>query len=143
LLRHELEGRVKEREADLQASVIAAKELALEASKEAAPFKQNSWWQSSGEPEYQPIFTTKEVAEIEKKIAATPDTKEASRLKLALQKDTRNNPSTYDQILHIAMAPEPNPEGVQDYSSNLQKREESTVVRQKRDKREIGIEMER
>ncbi|MBK9767236.1 MAG: hypothetical protein IPP63_09555 [Chloracidobacterium sp.] len=100
LLRHELEGRVKVREADLKASLVAAKELVLETGREAATFKQNSWWQSSGEPDYQPIFTAKEVAEIEKRIAARPDTKEASRLKLALERSVSHNSSTYDQILH-------------------------------------------
>ena len=143
LLRHELEGRVKERETDLKADLLAAKELVLEAGREAATFKQNSWWQSSGEADYQPIFTVKEVAEIENRIAARPDTEEASRLKLALERSVSHNSSTYDQILHIAILPDRNPEAVQNHSSDVKEREQRTVVRHKPDKREISIEMGR
>ena len=143
LLRHELEGRVKAREADLKASLVAAKELVLESGREAVTFKQTSWWQSSGEPDYQPIFTVKEVAEIEKRIAARPDTKEASRLKLALERSVSNNPITYDQILQIAMLPEPKPGSAKDQSFDAQEREQRTVIRHKPDKREISIEMGR
>ncbi|MBL0240316.1 MAG: hypothetical protein IPQ00_07055 [Chloracidobacterium sp.] len=143
LLRHELEGRVKVREADLKASLAAAKELVIETGREAATFKQNSWWQSSGEPDYQPIFRDKEVAEIEKRIAARPDSKEASRLKLALERSVSHNSSTYDQILHIAILPDRNPEAVQNHTSDVQEREQRRVIRHKPDKREISLEMER
>ena len=143
LLRHEIEGRAKHREADLKADLVAAKELVLETGREAATFKQNSWWQSSGEPDYQPIFRDKEVAEIEKRIAARPDSKEASRLKLALEHSVSPNPNTYDQILHTAILPDRNAEAVQNHSSDVQDREQRTVVRHKPDKREISLEMER
>jgi len=143
LLRHELEGRVKEREGNLKANVLAAKDLALEAKKEAAEFKQSSWWQSFGESIYQPIFTVKEVAEIEKSIAATPDVKEASRLKLALEKSASQNPSTYDKILQIAISPESNSLAGGDHTSDPQEREQPAVVQHKRDEREIRIEMAR
>ncbi|MGD9590713.1 MAG: relaxase MobL [Pyrinomonadaceae bacterium] len=143
LLRHELEGRVKAREADLKASLVAAKELMLESGREAATFKQNSWWQSSGEPDYQPVFTVKEVADIEKRIAASPDTKEASRLKLALEHSVSHNSSTYDQILQTAMLPDPKSVAVKDQLSDAQEIEQRTVVRHKPDKREIIIEMGR
>ncbi len=143
LLRHEIEGRAKHREADLKASLVAAKELVLETGREAATFKQNSWWQSSEESNYQPIFTAKEAAEIEKRIAARPDSKEASRLKLALEHSVSRNSSTYDQILQIAILPDRNPEAVQNHSSDVQEIEQRTVVRHKPDKREISLEMER
>ena len=143
LLRHEIEGRVKQREADLKASFVAAKELVLETGREAATFKQNSWWQSSGESNYQPIFTAKEAAEIENRIAARPDSKEASRLKLALEHSVSPNSSTYNQILHTAILPDRNAEAVQNHSSDVQDREQRTVVRHKPDKREISIEMGR
>lgn len=143
LLRHEIEGRVKHREADLRADLVAAKKLVLGTGREAATFTQNSWWQSSGEPDYQPIFTVKEVAEIEMRIAARPDTKEASRLKLALEHSVSHNSSTYDQILQTAMLPDPKSVAVKDQSSNAQEIEQRTVVRHKPDKREISIEMGR
>ncbi len=143
LLRHEIEGRAKHREADLKASLVAAKELVLETGREAATFKQNSWWQSSEESNYQPIFTAKEAAEIEKRIAARPDSKEASRLKLALERSVSHNSSTYDQILHITILPDRNPEAVQNHTSDVQEREQRRVIRHKPDKREISIEMER
>ena len=143
MLRHELEGRAKARETDLKASLVAAKELVLEAEKEASTFKQNSWRQSSGESDYQPIFTVKEVAEIEKRVAARPDTKEASKLKLALEHAGSHNSSTYDQSLHIAILQERNPEAVPNHSSDVQEREQRTVVRNKPDKREISLEMGR
>jgi hypothetical protein len=143
LLRHEIEGRAKHREADLKASLVAAKELVLETGREAATFKQNSWWQSSEESNYQPIFTAKEAAEIEKRIAARPDSKEASRLKLALEHSVSRNSSTYDQILQIAILPDRNPEAVQNHSSDVQEIEQKTVIWHKPDKREISLEMER
>jgi hypothetical protein len=143
ILRHEIEGRVKHREADLRAGLVAAKELVLETGREAATLKENSWWQSSGEPDYQPIFTVKEVAEIEKRIAARPGTKEASGLKQALEHSVSYNSSTYDQILHSAILPERNPEAVQSQFSDGQEREKRTIVRHKPDKREISIELGR
>lgn len=143
LFRHELEGRVKAREADLKASLVAAKELVLEAGREASTFKQNSWWQSSWEPDYQPVFTVREVADIEKRIAASPDTKEASRLKLALEHSVSHNSSTYDQILNSALLADPKSVAVKDQSTNAQEREQRTVIRHKPDKREISIELGR
>jgi len=143
LLRHELEGRLKQREGNLKGNLLASKDLALEARKDTATFKQNSRWQSFGEPEYQPIFSAKEVAEIDKRIAATPDPKEAFRLKLVLEETASQNPSTYDKILQNAMLPKSEAEAVQDHASDPQEREHSSVVRHKRDKRDISIEMER
>lgn len=141
LLRHEIEGRVKHRETELKASLVAAKELVLETGREAATFRQDSWWQSSEEADCPPIFTVKEVAEIENRISSRPDTNEASRLKLALEDSVSDNSSTYDQILHIAILPDRNPEAVQNHSSDVPEREQRTVVRHKLDKREISIEM--
>ncbi len=143
LLRHEIEGRAKHREADLKAGLVAAKELVLEAGREASTLKRNSWWQSSGEPDYQPIFTVKEVAEIETRIAARPDTKEASRLKLALEHSVSHDSSTYDQILQNAMLADPKSVAVKDQSSNAQEIEKRTVVGHKPDKREISMEVGR
>lgn len=143
LLRHEIEGRVKQREADLKASFVAAKELVLEVGREASTLQQNSWWQSSGEPDYQPIFTDKEVAEIEKRIAARPDTKEASRLKLALEDSVSHNSSTYDQILHSALLAEPKSGAVRESHRTPKKENNGTFMPHKSDKRDISIEMER
>lgn len=89
----------------LKATFLPQKTLRLKPEKDTT--LQAKLWLGKvlGEPEYQPIFSAKEVAEIDKRIAATPDPKEAFRLKMVLEETASQNPSTYDKILQNAMLP--------------------------------------
>lgn len=84
-LRREIEGRAKDRERCLKADVAAAKELSLNAAKEASEFKQLSLFGSAADLTYQPIFTTSEITEIEKRITVTSSSREAKRLNSILK----------------------------------------------------------
>ncbi len=84
-LRREIEGRAKDRERCLKADVAAAKELSLNAAKEASEFKQLSLLGSAADLTYQPIFTTSEITEIEKRITVTSSSREAKRLNSILK----------------------------------------------------------
>ena len=84
-LRREIEGRAKDREKCLKADVAAAKELSLNAAKEASEFKQLSLLGSAADLTYQPIFTTSEITEIEKRITVTSSSREAKLLNSILK----------------------------------------------------------
>ena len=84
-LRRQIEDRAKDRERCLKADVAAAKELSLNAAKEASEFKQLSLLGSAADLTYQPIFTTSEITEIEKRITMTSSSREAKHLNSLLK----------------------------------------------------------
>lgn len=106
-VRHEVENRAKSYEQRLKDDLTAAKELYLEAAKEAAPFNKTAWWQSKSESSSQPIFDNKELAEIEQRIATTADRKEALKLTDILRRSKEDRSDSYSEILAAAMEPKP------------------------------------
>ena len=105
-LRREIEGRAKDRERCLKADVAAAKELSLNAAKEASEFKQLSLLGGAADLTYQPIFTTSEITEIEKRIERTSGSKEAERLVSTLERSTRIYSVCFDEVLRNIYDPE-------------------------------------
>ena len=99
VLRRELEFRVKDRERNLKADVAAAKELSLNAGREVSEYKQPSIWSGTADHNYEPVFTTNEITEIEKRIDLTSSSKEAKRLSATLERSTRINSESFDEIL--------------------------------------------
>lgn len=99
ILRRMLEGRAKERERNLKADVAAAKELSLNAGREVSEYKQPSIWSGIADPNYEPVFTTNEITEIEKRIELTPSSKEAKRLSTTLGHSARANSESFHEIL--------------------------------------------
>lgn len=106
-VRHQVENRAKSYEQRLKDDLTAAKELYLEAAKEAAPFNKTAWWQSKSESSYKPLLDTKEVAQIEQRIATTSDRKEALKLTDILRRSKEDRSDSYSEILAAAMEPKP------------------------------------
>ena len=104
-LRREIEGRAKDRERCLKADVAAAKELSLNAAKEAAEFKQLSVLGSAADLNYQPIFTTSEITEIEKRITATSSSREAKRLNSILKHSAGIDGTNFRELLVSVVDP--------------------------------------
>jgi hypothetical protein len=142
-LRRELEGRVKEYEQNLKAGLVAAKELCLEARREAAAFMPNYLSSSVAQSNYQPIFTVKEVAEIENRIAVKSESKEAKRLDLVLERSVPENSSSFNEILTKAMSPETKELFDQKHSSDNTDRIPQSADLHRQNGREINIGLER
>ena len=98
-LRREIEGRAKDRERCLKADVAAAKELSLNAAKEASEFKQLSLLGSAADLTYQPIFTTSEITEIEKRITVTSSSREAKHLNSILKHSAGIDGTNFKELL--------------------------------------------
>lgn len=98
-LRREIEDRAKDRERCLKADVAAAKELSLNAAKEASEFKQLSLLGSAADLTYQPIFTTNEITEIEKRITVTSSSREAKRLNSILKHSVGIDGTNFKELL--------------------------------------------
>jgi len=98
-LRREIEGRAKDRERCLKADVAAAKELSLNAAKEASEFKQLSLLGSAADLTYQPTFTTSEITEIEKRITVTSSSREAKRLNSILNHSAGIDGTNFRELL--------------------------------------------
>jgi hypothetical protein len=142
-LRRVLEGRVKEYEQNLKASLVAAKELCLEAGREAAAFMPNYLSSRVDQTNYQPIFTVKEVAEIENRIAVKPDSKEAKRLELVLERSVTENSSSFNEILTKAMSSETKELIGQKHSSNNTDRIPRSADLHRQNGPEINVGLER
>jgi len=98
-LRRQIEDRARDRERCLKADVAAAKELSLNAAKEASEFRQLSLLASAADLTYQPIFTTSEITEIEKRITATSSSREAKRLNSILKHSTGIDGTNFKELL--------------------------------------------
>lgn len=98
-LRREIEGRAKDRERCLKADVAAAKELSLNTAKEASEFKQMFLLGSAADLTYQPIFTTSEITEIEKRITVTTSSREAKHLNSILKHSAGIDGTTFNELL--------------------------------------------
>lgn len=141
-LRREIELRVKTHERGLKADLVSAKQLSVEASKEAAEYSHNYWWQSSFEPTFQPIFTEKEAAEVEKRIDAKLNGKEAIKLRQALEKSSTGNSGTFDKILQTFMSPDLIEKSTRGYAGDKESKK-LPVESQKQDGREMISEIQR
>ncbi len=98
-LRREIEGRAKDRERCLKADVAAAKELSLNTAKEASEFKQMFLLGSAADLTYQPIFTTSEITEIEKRITVTTSSREAKHLNSILKHSAGIDGTNFKELL--------------------------------------------
>ncbi|MBK6591179.1 MAG: hypothetical protein IPG22_23230 [Acidobacteria bacterium] len=105
-LRRDIEGRAKEREEILKADLAATKVLSLNAADEASQFKQLALIDTAADLTYQPIFTTNEITEIEKRIERTSGSKEAERLVSTLERSTRIYSVCFDEVLRNIYDPE-------------------------------------
>jgi hypothetical protein len=93
-------------EQNLKAGLVAAKELCLEARREAAAFIPKYLSSSFAETNCQPIFTTSEIAEIEERIERSSNSKEAKKLTLTLEDSTSMNSEGLKEILGKALESE-------------------------------------
>ncbi|MEQ1764614.1 MAG: relaxase MobL [Pyrinomonadaceae bacterium] len=142
-LRSEIEGRIREHEKSLKADVAAAKSLSVAAAVEATEFKQHSFWGNTANPNYQPLFTEREVAEIEKRIENTSDRKESRKLRSILENSTKAHSETFDEILIKVFTPELELQTIAERVSAPPEKSSRSEARERSNSRRIGIGLER
>lgn len=142
-LRCEIQGRVGEHEKSLKADVAAAKSLSVVAAIEAADFKQHSLWGNIADPNFQPLFTEREVAEIEKRIENTSNSKESRKLSLILENSAKEHSETFDEILSKVFTPELELQTVSERASAPPEKSSRPEERERSNSREIGIGLDR
>ncbi len=147
-LRSEIEGRVREHEKSLKADVAAAKSLSIVAAVEAAEFKQHSFWGNTADPDFQPLFTKSEIAEIEKRIETTSDSKESRKLSSILENSAKEHSAkehfeTFDEVLSKVFNPELEVQTVAERPSATPDKSSRSDERERSNSREIGIGLKR
>lgn len=80
-LRRTVSGLVEDKERRLKGDVAAAKEIMVTASRSASEFKEFSHFGLRSQTAYQPIFTSSEIAMLERRTSNTHSAKEAERLR--------------------------------------------------------------
>ncbi|MGD9560874.1 MAG: relaxase MobL [Pyrinomonadaceae bacterium] len=83
-LRRTVSALVADKEQRLKEDVTGAKEILVSASRNASEFKEFSYFGLKGKPDYQPVFTSAEIAMLESRISNTADSKEAKHLRTVL-----------------------------------------------------------
>lgn len=142
-LRSEIVARVKEHEASLKAGVAAAKSLSIAAAVEAAELKGHSFWGNTSVPDFQPLFTRSEIAEIENRIENTSNSKESRTLSSILEDSAKDNAETFDEVLSKVFTPELELQIVADRSSGAAEKSARSDERERSNGRKIGIGLER
>ena len=142
-LRSEIEARLKEHEASLKADVAAAKSLSIAAAVEAAEFKQHSFWGKTAAPDFQPLFTRSEIAEIEQRIENTSNRKESRTLSSILEDSAKEHSETFDEVLSKVFTPELELQTVADRSSTAPEKSSPSDERERSNGRKFGIGLER
>ncbi|HMQ05549.1 MAG TPA: relaxase MobL [Pyrinomonadaceae bacterium] len=143
ILRSDIEARVKEHEVSLKADVAASKGLSIAAAVEAAEFKQHSFWGNAAAPDFQPIFTRSEIAEIEKRIENTSDSKESRKLSSILEDSAKKHSETFDELLNRVFTPELELQTVVHHSSGAPGKRSPSDERERSNSQKIGIGLER
>jgi len=143
ILRSDIEARVKEHEVSLKADVAASKGLSIAAAVEAAEFKQHSFWGNAAAPDFQPIFTRSEIAEIEKRIENTSDSKESRKLSSILEDSAKKHSETFDELLNRVFTPELELQTVAHHSSGAPGKRSPSDERERSNSQKIGIGLER
>lgn len=142
-LRSEIEGRVREHEKSLKADVAAAKSLSIAAAVEAAEFNQHSFWGKAAAPDFQPLFTRREIAEIENRIENTSNSKESRTLSSILKDSADDHSETFDEVLNKLFRPDLELQTVADRSSGAPEKSSPSDERERSNGRKIGIGLER
>lgn len=142
-LRGEIEGRVKEHEKSLKADVAAATSLSVVAAVDAAEFKQHSLWGNIADPNFQPLFTKSEIAELEKRIENTSDSKESRKLSSILENSAKEHSETFDEVLSKVFTHELEVQSVADRASETPEKSSRSDERETSNSREIIIGLER
>ncbi|MFN0139216.1 MAG: relaxase MobL [Pyrinomonadaceae bacterium] len=143
VLRRELEARVKDRERNLKADVAAAKDLSLNAGREVSEYKQPSIWSGIADPTYEPVFTTGEITEIEKRIELTSSSKEAKRLSTTLGHSARVNSESFNEILRKAFDVDTRGETGNERVNTMPEKGSISDDRDRTTDREFSVGMER
>lgn len=84
-LRRTVGGLAEDKERGLKEDVTAAKEITVSASRVASEFKEFSYFGTRSESVYQPIFTSSEIALLERRALQTRNSKEAERLRTIVE----------------------------------------------------------
>ncbi|MGB7069687.1 MAG: hypothetical protein WBD22_09355, partial [Pyrinomonadaceae bacterium] len=142
-LRCEIEGRVKEHEKGLKADVAAAKSLSVATAIEAAEFKQPALWGNIANSNFQPLFTTSEIAEIEKRIENTSNSKEFRKLSSILENSAKEHSETFDEALSKVFSPELEEQSIAERVSAKPEMSSRSDERERLNSREIGTGLER
>ena len=142
-LRREIQGRVGEHEKSLKADVAAVKSLSVATAIEAAEFKQPALWGNIATPNFQPLFTISEIAEIGKRIENTSNSKESRKLSSILENSTKEHSETFDEILSKVFTPELELQTIADRVSATPEKSSPSEERERSNSREIGIGLER
>ena len=143
MLRSDIEARVKEHESSLKAGVAAAKSLSIAAAVEAAEFKQHSFWGNTASPDFQPLFTRSEIAEIENRIENSSNSKESRILSSILEDSAKDHSETFDEVLSKVFTPELELQTVAHRSSGAPEKSSPSEERERSNGRKIGIGLER
>lgn len=80
-LRRTVTGLVEDKERRLKGDVTAAKEIVVSASRIGSEFKEFSYFGFKSETGFRPIFTSSEIAKLERRASNTHNPKEAERLR--------------------------------------------------------------
>lgn len=83
-LRQTVSGLVEDKERRLKGDVAAAKEIMVSASRSSSEFKEFSYLGFKSRTGYRPIFTSSEIAMLERRASNTHSPKEAQRLRLII-----------------------------------------------------------
>ena len=143
ILRSDIEARVKEHEVSLKAGVAASKGLSIAAAVEAAAVERHSLWGNIAESRFQPIFTESEIAEIEKRIENTSNTKESRTLSSILEDSAKERSETFDDVLLKVFAPGQELQSIADRASAIPEKNSRSDERERAKILETRIGLER
>lgn len=87
-LRRMVSSLVEDKERRLKDDVTAAKDMMLVASRNASEFKELSYFGLRSQPAYEPIFTSPEIAMLERRALQTRNPKEAEHLRKIVESST-------------------------------------------------------
>lgn len=142
-LRIAIEARVKAHEASLKTDVAAAKSLSVAAAVDAAAVERHSLWGNIAESRFQPIFTESEIAEIEKRIENTSNTKESRTLSSILEDSAKERSETFDDVLLKVFAPGQELQSIADRASAIPEKNSRSDERERAKILETRIGLER
>lgn len=142
-LRIAIEARVKAHEANLKTDVAAAKSLSVAAAVDAAAVERHSLWGNIAESRFQPIFTESEIAEIEKRIENTSNTKESRTLSSILEDSAKERSETFDEVLLKVFAPGQELQSIADRASAIPEKNSRSDERERAKILETRIGLER
>lgn len=139
-VRKALTSLVKGREQRLKDEVSAAKTIADSSARDAAEFKQSSFFGLINEPVCEPRFTSSEIIAIEKRASATRDSSEAARLQKILESAANQPAVSLGEMLGDFQTPRISSTQEKGHDPDLQKTIDRTPAVVSEDPTKVPIE---